>query len=358
LRLVSIRSAKAVTRRASAMADIDPQSDIELLASDEELVARIPLIGDVTDVWLRTYRQLARADRVPAHVETGSGRAWLVVKVPANGSHRDVTGTMDSARALIALADQAAEHQEAMTNSSDIVRSWWADRHVRASRKPISRTEVVRTGIGTDKRWILALALSAAIAVLLVLPPRFDVGPAWLVPAIEGLLLIAILIAGSERFMRQVAIVRMLWFAFILVLVGSAAFITIRLVIDLLKGGPETNSATDLLEVGAATWVYTVIAFAFLYWLLDGGGPDARIWSPPMFPDLAFPEQLNPQVAPPGWRPQFLDYVYLGFTDATAFSPTDVMPLALWAKVTMAVQAAASFTIGGLVIARAVNIFR
>ena len=78
----------------------------------------------------------------------------------------------------------------------------------------------------------------------------------------------------------------------------------------------------------------------------------------PEFPDLAFPEQLNPGLAPPGWRPEFFDYLYLGFTNATAFSPTDVMPLARWAKLTMTVQAVGSIAILGLVIARAINILK
>jgi hypothetical protein len=78
----------------------------------------------------------------------------------------------------------------------------------------------------------------------------------------------------------------------------------------------------------------------------------------PEFPDLAFPELLNPGVAAPAWRPDFFDYLYLGFTNATAFSPTDVMPLARWAKLAMAIQAAGSLVILGLVIARAVNILK
>ena len=82
------------------------------------------------------------------------------------------------------------------------------------------------------------------------------------------------------------------------------------------------------------------------------------MWAPPEFPNLAFPEQLNPNVAPPGWRPEFFDYLYLGFTNATAFSPTDVMPLARWAKAAMTVQATGSLVILGLVIARAVNILQ
>ena len=105
-------------------------------------------------------------------------------------------------------------------------------------------------------------------------------------------------------------------------------------------------------------WVYTVIVFAFLYWVLDGGGPAARESSSDAVPDLAFPQHLNPRVSPPGWRPRFLDYLYLGFTNATAFSPTDVMPLALRAKLAMAVQAITSLGILGLVIARAVNILQ
>ena len=142
------------------------------------------------------------------------------------------------------------------------------------------------------------------------------------------------------------------------VLVAEAAGVTTRLVVDLVEGGPETNSATDLLSVGFGVWLYTILAFAFLYWVLDGGGPDARLWAPPGYPDLAFPEQLNPVCAAPGWRPRFFDYLYLGFTNATAFSPTDVMPLARWAKAAMTVQAVASLAILGLVIARAVNILQ
>ena len=88
------------------------------------------------------------------------------------------------------------------------------------------------------------------------------------------------------------------------------------------------------------------------------GGPEARVSAPPEFPDLAFPEQLNPKIAPPGWRPEFFDYLYLGFTNATAFSPTDVMPQARWAKLAMAVEAAGSLAVLGLVIARAVNILK
>ena len=76
----------------------------------------------------------------------------------------------------------------------------------------------------------------------------------------------------------------------------------------------------------------------------------------PVHPDLAFPQQLNPDLADPRWRPRYLDYLYLGLTNSTAFSPTDVMPLVPWAKIIMSVQAVASLLILGLIVARAVNV--
>ena len=76
----------------------------------------------------------------------------------------------------------------------------------------------------------------------------------------------------------------------------------------------------------------------------------------PTYPDIAFPQQLNPHVAASGWRPRFIDYLYLGFTNATALSPTDAMPLAPWAKIAMTVQSVISLALLALVIANAVNV--
>jgi hypothetical protein len=97
--------------------------------------------------------------------------------------------------------------------------------------------------------------------------------------------------------------------------------------------------------------------FGLLYWQLDSGGPLARHRSERPYPDFAFSQHLSPEVAPPGWRPRYVDYFVLGLTTSTAFSPTDVMPMAPWAKLTMAMQSLISLTVVGLVIARAVNAF-
>lgn len=98
------------------------------------------------------------------------------------------------------------------------------------------------------------------------------------------------------------------------------------------------------------------MAFALLYWQFDSGGPAARLERRARYPEFAFPQQINPDLAPAGWRPVFVDYLYLAFTNSTAFSPTDVMPLVPWAKLAMAVQSTVSLVVIGLVVARAVNV--
>jgi len=125
-----------------------------------------------------------------------------------------------------------------------------------------------------EKRWLLAAALVLAMVVLLLLPSRFSVGPNWIVPVIEGLLLAAIFIAERRSDDIRPAVIRGMSYALVLILVAEAVFVTFRLVTDLVEGGPETNSAADLLSVGFGVWIYTILAFTFLYWLLDGGGPE------------------------------------------------------------------------------------
>ena len=336
------------------MTDIDPQADIELHSAGEHVTVSVPLAGAVTGEWLRCYQKLALATKVPAHVQARHDRAWIVVSVPVASDQGEVAATLDAARALIAEADAAAERPAATVMVEAGVRDWWAGRRRPAPASPVSEPGTVRAE--AEKRWPMAFTLVLAMAVPLLLPARFSLGQPWAVPALEALLLVAIVVIDRGRIDRRSALGRVLSLALVAVLIADAAGVTARLVVDLIEGGPETNSASDLLKTGFLVWLYTIIAFSFLYWVLDGGGPESRFLAPPQFPDLAFPEQLNPQVASPGWRPEFFDYLYLGFTDATALSPTDVMPLARWGKLTMTVQAVGSLMILGLVIARAVNI--
>jgi uncharacterized membrane protein len=208
-----------------------------------------------------------------------------------------------------------------------------------------------------EARWPMAGAIVAAMVLTVLLPDDVRLGQQWVLPAIEALLLVAVIAADPRSVTRRSRELRVLSIGLVSVLVIGSLWSTVLLIDALIHGGALTNSAADLLEAGTAVWVSNNIAFALLYWELDGGGAAQRAHRMPGHPDLAFPQQLNPRIGPPGWRPRFIDYLYLSFTNATAFSPTDVMPLVPWAKIAMAVQAVISLGILGLVIARAVNVF-
>jgi uncharacterized membrane protein len=199
--------------------------------------------------------------------------------------------------------------------------------------------------------------LAAMVFTILLRRGTLRLGPPWALPLIEGLLLVAMVAAGPVRISRRSRELRVLSIVLVSVLVFGALWATVQLIDDLIHGGAVTNSASELLEAGTIVWVSNNIAFALLYWELDGGGAAARAQQLPTHYGFAFPQQLNPRIATPDWRPLFIDYLYLGFTNATAFSPTDVMPLAPWAKIAMAIQSLVSLVILGLVIARAVNVF-
>ena len=208
-----------------------------------------------------------------------------------------------------------------------------------------------------EARWPAAGAVLAAIVLTVLLPDGERVGPGWLLPAIELVLLAAIVAGDPGRISRHSRLLRGLSIALVTVLVLGALSSTLLLIDALIHGGPETNSASALLLAGTTVWVSNNLAFALLYWELDGGGAAARAYRLLRHPHFAFPQQQNPALAPPGWRPRFVDYLYLGFTNALAFSPTDAMPLVPWAKVAMAVQSLISMGILALVVARAVNVF-
>ncbi len=203
----------------------------------------------------------------------------------------------------------------------------------------------------------MVAAVVAAIALTLLRPAEVRVAPPWVLPLIEAVLLVALIANERGRIDRRSAVLRGLSICVVGILVVDALVATGLLISVLIQGGQATNSAGELLRAGTCVWASNVIAFALLYWELDAGGAAARANGMPRILDLAFPQQLNPEVAPAGWRPRFIDYLYLGLTASTAFSPTDVFPLAPWAKIAMGAQALISLAVLGLVIARAVNVF-
>jgi hypothetical protein len=201
------------------------------------------------------------------------------------------------------------------------------------------------------------MALAVITAVLLTgwLPSGVRPESRWFLGVI-GLVLLVLIAADPGRIDRSTRPVRLLSRLLLGLLALSAIISTALLVHVLVVGGSLTNSATRLLLTGGAVWFSNNIVFALLYWEVDGGGSVARALVRPEYPDLAFPQHMSPNLAPPGWRPLFIDYLYLGMTNSLAFSPTDVMPLVPWAKIAMALQSLISLAILGLVVARAVNI--
>jgi len=207
-----------------------------------------------------------------------------------------------------------------------------------------------------EPRWPMTLAVVVVIVLIGALPERLSPLPRWVFPSALTILLIALIATDPGAITKTARGLRWLSIALVVMMAAAALSATTLLIRDLVRGSPLTASATTLLATGSSVWVINIVAFALLYWEFDCGGPAARAHGMPPYPDLAFPQQLSSDVAPPGWRPQFVDYLYLGITDAVAFSPTDAMPLVPWAKLAMAIEAVISLAILGLVIARAINV--
>jgi uncharacterized membrane protein len=208
-----------------------------------------------------------------------------------------------------------------------------------------------------EARWASTSAVVIAIALQISLPNRYAMPPRWLLPAVGGLLLVGLVIANPRRINKRSAGLR----ASSIVLTGlislANAISAGRLLRSLLRG-MATEDAALLLRWGGAIWLTNIVIFSLWYWELDRGGPGARAEGAREYPDLLFPQMATPEIAPPDWEPMFLDYLYLAFTNATAFSPTDVLPLSRWAKMLMLAQSAVSAATVILVVARAVNILR
>jgi hypothetical protein len=207
-----------------------------------------------------------------------------------------------------------------------------------------------------EPRWPPALALAVLVTLPVLLPGHLNIGPAWLLPVLGGALFVAIVSIAPTSDARRLGKLRALAIGLAVLLIVGAAWMTARLTLDLVQGGPSTANGEVLLSSGALVWINNNILFGLFYWELDAGGPAARARRARPHAAFSFPQQAAPHLAPDGWRPLYVDYFYLGLTNALAFSPTDVMPLVPWAKLTMAAQSLVSFVLVGLVIARAVNI--
>ncbi|MGZ6717938.1 MAG: hypothetical protein ACXVE2_07690 [Solirubrobacteraceae bacterium] len=207
-----------------------------------------------------------------------------------------------------------------------------------------------------DPYWGAQLVLGLAILLSLSLSEKLTPGPTWLLPALEGLTLVGLMIASPRPRMRHNPLRRHLALTLIAVVSAANAYSLVLLVHYLLKGGRASGHA--LIGSGMVLWINNVLLFGVWYWQLDGGGPRARTLARKPHPDFLFPQMTDDArpFAPPGWEPRLVDYLYTSLTNATAFSPTDTMPLTPMAKSLMAAQSLVALVTIGLVVARAVNI--
>ncbi len=205
-----------------------------------------------------------------------------------------------------------------------------------------------------DPYWGGQVVIAGAILLDLSLAEKVTLGPSWLVPALEALALVGLTMASPHPRMRHSPLRRHLALTLIAVVTAANCYSLILLCRYLLQAGKADGRA--LIGSGIVLWVTNVLLFGVWYWQLDGGGPAARRQTRKPHPDFLFVQMTAREFAPRGWHPTLIDYLYTSFTNATAFSPTDTMPLSPMAKALMTVQSLTALVTIGLVVARAVNI--
>lgn len=211
-----------------------------------------------------------------------------------------------------------------------------------------------RSATEKEPLWPALIALAAIVALYLSLPERLTPGPSWIVPAAMAVLLAPTMLAYRRR--RHGAYL-MLGILLNLVITVAVIWSLGVLIAGLLH---KREAPAELLRSAVALWSSNVLVFACWYWRLDAGGPLRRqerrshTKGAFLFPQMTFPPESP--LADAGWRPGFVDYLFLAFNTSTAFSPTDVPVLSRWAKLLMMVQSCISLGTIAILAARAINI--
>ncbi|GAB3138704.1 DUF1345 domain-containing protein [Amycolatopsis stemonae] len=192
------------------------------------------------------------------------------------------------------------------------------------------------------------------LALQVALPDDMALRPAWLLPSVSGLLVVALLLVNPGRMSEFSAVERVISLLLVAAVTAVNAGSAVTLVYSIATGTIGDRAGAVLVTGGIVYWT-NIVAFSLWYWEFDRGGPGRRAAGRAEFPDLQFPQMADPDLARQNWEPSYLDYLYFSFTNAAAFSPTDVMPLRIWAKMTMMLQAAVSLILAVMVVAWAIN---
>ena len=218
---------------------------------------------------------------------------------------------------------------------------------------PIAQRQVEALG-RRDPFWPAQLTVAAAIALALDLPSRITIAQVWLLPAIEGVLLLGLVMTTPWVPLHRHAQRRRVALGLVS-LVTASNLVNLGLLVHHLLHDNGLHGY-QLLLAGVEIWLTNVLLFTVLYWELDRGGPMARRMPELEPPDFLFVQMTDIKLGGLEWRATYVDYFYTSFTNATAFSPTDTMPLTPAAKLMMLVQSGASLLTLGMVFARAINI--
>lgn len=204
-----------------------------------------------------------------------------------------------------------------------------------------------------DPVWHVQVVMLVLIGLQLLLPDRFVFGIRWLLPAIELLLVLWLAVTTPREKVFSSLTRRINVFLLVAVTGLANVYALVQVANHLLQQG-KINDGRALILTAINIYLTNIVIFALLYWEMDGGGPGNRRAIKNEERDFLFPQaQLS---GAQGWHPTFVDYVFVSSTNATAFSPTDTMPLSRRAKMLMLAQALVSLIVVALVAARAVNI--
>jgi hypothetical protein len=210
-----------------------------------------------------------------------------------------------------------------------------------------------RTARTEEPFWPAQLAAATALVLYLTLPHKLIMGPKWLVPAVEGILLVGLAVTTPTRHVGQSPGRRAL-VILLLALVSATTLISLALLGHFLVQGSKAGGG-ELLVAGGVLWVTTILIFGIWYWELDRGGPGMRCHHEPGRPDFLFAQMTQAELAA-GWKPAFRDYLYTSYSNASTFGPTDTLPLSGVAKALMALQSLIALITLLLVVSRAVNV--
>ena len=205
-----------------------------------------------------------------------------------------------------------------------------------------------------EHRWPVSFVVAVVIILQYSLPKSLSLGIQPEICVVEALLTIIIFAISPGRIGVHRKSTWWTGVALTGVMTASNIASAVELIRRLIDGA--IKSPSSLLAFGGSIWLTNIVVFSLWYWEFDRGGPGARAEAIDPYPDFLFPQMTNPEYSPAAWTPTYFDYLFTSYTNASAFSPTDVMPLSRWAKMLMMVQSATSLITVGLVIARAVNI--